>query len=315
MIESSTSVQWLRRYRLFFVAGLLLLIIQLMLGYLLPIFGTTDDIYNQNAASIYSNLIEARNAYQNQAAFDELFQDEPLSFDDDDIDHANAIIIFKDLTTGGGLALPKIVVASSAKGSINNHHQIISDHPNDNIVNVRENANRKPNENTKLASAASAASASASSSSSLSPSSAASAAAVAAPETNLKLSNLKFKPVCDIVAKEAISAIYRAHTRYCKEIIANTTCAIQSGTFYPMQLPNYCPHEPYQPNRALGCFKDDKKFRTLSGYYINFKTTNTPAKCIQLCLQSGFVYAGVQYSWVMKKTDKPETSCSLLICF
>lgn len=75
MIESSTSVQWLRRYRLFFVAGLLLLIIQLMLGYLLPIFGTTDDIYNQNAASIYSNLIDARNAYQNQAAFDELFQD------------------------------------------------------------------------------------------------------------------------------------------------------------------------------------------------------------------------------------------------
>lgn len=294
MIESSTSVQWLRRYRLFFVAGLLLLIIQLMLGYLLPIFGTTDDIYNQNAASIYSNLIEARNAYQNQAAFDELFQDEPLSFDDEDIDHANAIVNFKDLTTGGGLALPKIVVASSAKGSIHNHHQIISNNPNDIIINVRENVNRKPNEKSKI-SAASSSSASASSSS-LSPSSAASAAVIVASDTNLKLSNLKFKPVCDIVAKEAISAIYRAHTRYCKELIANTTCAIQSGTFYPVELPNYCPHEPYQPNRALGCFKDDKKFRTLSGYYINFKTANTPAKCIQLCLQSGFVYAGVQYS-------------------
>lgn len=300
MIESSTSVQWLRRYRLFFVAGLLLLVIQLMLGYLLPIFGTTDDIYNQNSASIYSNLIEARNAYQNQAAFDELFQDEPLSFDDEDIDHAaaaaaaaNSIVNFKDLTTGGGLALPKIVVASSAKGSINNHHQIISNNPNDIIINVRENLNRKPNENSKIS--ASSASASASSSSSLSPSSAASANVVA-PDTNLKLSNLKFKPVCDIVAKEAISAIYRAHTRYCKELIANTTCAIQSGTFYPAELPNYCPHEPYHANKALGCYKDDKKFRTLSGYYINFKATNTPAKCIQLCLQSGFVYAGVQYS-------------------
>lgn len=293
MIESTTSVQWLRRYRLFFVAGLLLLIIQLMLGYLLPIFGTTDDIYNQNAASIYSNLIEARNAYQNQAAFDELFQDEPLSLDDEDIDHANAIVNFKDLTTGGGLALPKIVVASSAKGSINNHHQIISNNPNDIIINVRDSVNRKPNKNTKI-------SASSSSSSALSPSSTSSASAIAAPDTNLKLSNLKFKPACDIVAKEAISAIYRAHTRYCKELIANTTCAIQSGTFYPTELPNYCPHEPYQPSRALGCFKDDKKFRTLSGYYINFKTANTPAKCIQLCLQSGFVYAGVQYSWVMK---------------
>lgn len=288
MIESSASVQWLRRYKLFFVAGLLLFIIQLMLGYLLPIFGTTDDIYNQNAASIYSNLIEARNAYQNQAAFDDLFQDEPISFDDEDIDHANAIVNFKDLTTGGGLALPKIVVASSAKGSIANHHQLISNNPNDIIINVREN--RKSNDNAKLQTSSSFASSSA-------PVAAASAAAaVATPDTNLKLDHLKFKPVCDIVAKEAISAIYRAHTRYCKELIANTTCAIQSGTFYPTQLPNYCPHEPYQPNKALGCYKDDKKFRTLSGYYINFKATNTPVKCIQLCLQSGFVYAGVQYS-------------------
>lgn len=266
MIESSTSVLWLRRYKLFFFAGLLLLTIQLILGYLLPIFGSTDDIYNPHAASIYSNIIDARNAYKNQAAFDELFQDEHLAFDDEDISNSNSIVNFKELTTG--LALPKIVVASSsAKGGIANH-QIINNLPRDGTLSAKE-LNANSIDSQKLSAAA---------------------------NTNLNVGNLKFKPICDITAKEAISAIYRAQTRYCKELIANTTCAIQSDTFYPAALPNYCPHEPYNKNKPLGCFKDDKKFRTLSGYYINFKTTNTPTKCIQLCLQSGFVYAGVQYS-------------------
>lgn len=262
MIESAASVQWLRRYKLFFIAGLLLLAIQLFLGYLLPIFGASDDIYNQNSASLYSNIIEARNAYKNQAAFDELFHDDNLSFDDEDISNGNSIVNFKELTTG--LALPKIVVASSAKGGISNN-QINGNNHNDlrlNSADVSLNA-------AKLASNS---------------------------NTNLKLVDSKFKPACDIIAKEAISAIYRAQTRLCKELIANTTCDIQSGIFYPQSLPNYCPHEPYTKNRPLGCYKDDKKFRTLSGYYINFKTVNTPTRCIQLCLQSGFVYAGVQYS-------------------
>lgn len=265
MIESSTSVLWLRRYKLFFFAGLLLLTIQLILGYLLPIFGSPDDIYNPNAASIYSNIIEARDAYKNQAAFDELFQDDHLAFDDEDISNSNSIVNFKELTTG--LALPKIVVASSAKGDIRNHHHINNHHhTNDIVVNAKEfHSNAAPRQQSSA-------------------------------NTNLKLENVQFKAACDIVAKEAISAIYRAQTHYCKELIANTTCAIQRGTFYPAALPNYCPHEPYNKNKPLGCFKDDKKFRTLSGYYINFKTTNTPTKCIQLCLQSGFVYAGVQYS-------------------
>lgn len=273
MIESASSVQWLRRYKLFFFAGLLLLAIQLFLGYLLPIFGTSDDIYNPNSASIYSNLIEVRNAYKNQAAFDELFHDESLAFDDEDISNGNSIVNFKELTTG--LVLPKIVVASSAKGGINNHHQFI----NNNNNNKHKN-NNNPNDirlNGKDSTAT------ITNSQKLSTT------------TNLN-SHFKFKPICEIFAKEAISAIYRAQTHHCKEIISNTTCAIQSGTFYPSTLPNYCPHEPYHENQPLGCFKDDKKFRTLSGYYINFKTTNTPTKCIQLCLQSGFVYAGVQYS-------------------
>lgn len=262
MIESPGSMPWLRRYKLFLFAGLLLFSIQLFLGYLLPIFGSTDDIYNPNSASLYSNVIEVRNAYKNQAAFDELFHDENLSFDDEDISNGNSIVNFKEITTG--LVLPKIVVASSAKGGIHNH-QIISNIPNEKTLNARDSLSKSTNSQKQ--------------------------------DTNTNLSShFKFKPICEINAKEAISAIYRANSQHCKEIIANTTCAIQSGTFYPNSLPNYCPHEPYNKNKPLGCYKDDKKFRTLSGYYINFKTTNTPRKCIQLCLQSGFVYAGVQYS-------------------
>lgn len=115
-------------------------------------------------------------------------------------------------------------------------------------------------------------------------------------QQTLQLNELTFKPICDIVTKEAISAIHRAKTQLCKETIVNTTCAIEQNRFYASRLPNFCPSGGRVTNRALGCYKDEKKFRLLSGYYSNLKTQNTPERCIQLCLQSGFVYAGVQYS-------------------
>lgn len=255
MIESTVSIQWLRRYKIFFFVGLLLLAIQLLLGYSLPIFGTSDDIYN----SIQNNLQSERNAQKNRAAFNQLFQEESLNDDEEDgISNSNPISL-KDVAAVPPPIGSKIVVASSAKGGMLNHQQMISS----NQVAINDGGGGKQ-QNINLA--------------------------------NLKLGDLKFKPICDIVAKEAISAVLRAQTQLCKETIINITCAIQNGQFYPKHLPNYCPHEPFIENRPLGCYKDDKKFRTLSGYYINFKATNTPQKCIQLCLQSGFVYAGVQYS-------------------
>lgn len=257
MTESSMSSQWLRRYKLFFLIGLLLLGIQLLLGYLLPIFGTSDDIFNSNSASLYNGLVDDQNVRKNKAAFSELFQEENLSFDDEDIINSNPIVSFNNIA---GVGVPKIVVASSAKGGMTNGNTNI----NHNSLNANSIANGSSKHQMLI--------------------------------SNLKLGDLKFKPTCDILAKEAISAVYRAQTQHCKETIVNITCAIQNGKFYPTKLPNQCPHEPYSENRALGCYKDDKKFRTLSGYYINFKTKNTPQKCIQLCLQSGFVYAGVQYS-------------------
>lgn len=111
------------------------------------------------------------------------------------------------------------------------------------------------------------------------------------------LSELRFKPKCDILSdKEVVSAVQRARTQECKKQIIDVACDIKSDTFYPKVLPNTCPSGNYIANRLLGCFKDDKKHRLLPSFYTNFKETNSPKKCIQMCLQSGYLYAGVQYS-------------------
>jgi protein xylosyltransferase len=59
--------------------------------------------------------------------------------------------------------------------------------------------------------------------------------------TSLRLEELDFVPACDIVAKEAISAIHRAKTQLCKQKLANITCLIQQRQLYPHHLPNSCP--------------------------------------------------------------------------
>lgn len=111
------------------------------------------------------------------------------------------------------------------------------------------------------------------------------------------LSTLQFTPKCDFTSdKEVLSAVQRSHSQPCKEFIVNVACAIKSDTFYPKRLPNTCPSGNYIANRALGCFKDDRKNRVLPGMFTNFKETNSPKKCIQMCLQSGFLLAGVEYS-------------------
>lgn len=115
-------------------------------------------------------------------------------------------------------------------------------------------------------------------------------------QTILRLEELDFTPPCEITTKEAISAIHRARTQKCKQQIANTTCLIKQGLFYPSSLPNYCPNNDLESGKSLGCFKDEKTYRILNGYYGNYKNTNSPDSCIRLCLQSGFPYAGVQYS-------------------
>lgn len=112
------------------------------------------------------------------------------------------------------------------------------------------------------------------------------------------LSELKFKPKCDILKdKEVISALQRSKTQECKEFIVDVACEIKAEKLYPKTLPNTCPGGGnYIANRSIGCFKDEKKNRLLSNYYANYKETNSPKKCIQTCLQSGYLFAGLQYS-------------------
>nr|CAD7397003.1 unnamed protein product [Timema cristinae] len=114
--------------------------------------------------------------------------------------------------------------------------------------------------------------------------------------TSLRLEELDFVPACDIVTKEAISAIHRAKTQRCKRELVNITCLIQRGRLYPKQLTSSCPSQGLTAGKSLGCYEDKKTFRMLTGYFANLKLTNSPKHCMNMCLQSGFQYAGVQYS-------------------
>lgn len=107
--------------------------------------------------------------------------------------------------------------------------------------------------------------------------------------------DLGIHPQC-IINKEVVSAVQRARTHFCKKHIIDIACAIQNGTFYPKWLPSNCPNGKRLANRYLGCFRDQQDERILNGYFVVQKWTNTPRKCIQVCLQSGYVYAGIQYS-------------------
>lgn len=116
------------------------------------------------------------------------------------------------------------------------------------------------------------------------------------PVTHLRVEELDFKPPCDITSREAISAIHRAKTQNCKQQIVNKTCLIQSGNFYAESLPNYCLNGASKYGKHLGCYADEKKMRLLSGFYGNYANTNSPAACLDICIQAGFMYAGVQYA-------------------
>lgn len=116
--------------------------------------------------------------------------------------------------------------------------------------------------------------------------------------------SLNFTPMCEVTIREAVSAITRAQNQACKQRIVNVTCLSQQGLVYPERIQSSCPHSPGFTGTPtnLGCYKDDKTLRVLSGYYHIFKGNNTPERCAYMCLQSGFPYAGTEYSLVSLKT-------------
>ncbi|KAK0163016.1 hypothetical protein PV327_006732 [Microctonus hyperodae] len=109
---------------------------------------------------------------------------------------------------------------------------------------------------------------------------------------------LNFTPICDVIGREAVSAVTRARSQFCKELIVNVSCLSQQGKLYPERLYSSCPHSTgfIGKPKNLGCFKDDKTQRILSGYYAIFKTNNSPEHCAFMCLQSGYRFAGTEYS-------------------
>ncbi|UYV63355.1 XYLT2, partial [Cordylochernes scorpioides] len=118
-----------------------------------------------------------------------------------------------------------------------------------------------------------------------------------------QLTKLGFTPPCPISGKDALSALQRATSLRCKQEIANLTCLIQQGQFYPTHLPRYCPldgmfptycsHKIYneKPGRWIGCF-DKWKEKSRPGY-LDRTNHSSPSNCMKLCLREGFRYAGL----------------------
>ncbi|KAM6957000.1 xylosyltransferase 2 [Aplochiton taeniatus] len=50
-----------------------------------------------------------------------------------------------------------------------------------------------------------------------------------------------FVPKCDIVGKDALSALHRASSRQCRQEIGNIVCEHQAGQLMPQALPQFCP--------------------------------------------------------------------------
>ncbi|GIY60428.1 xylosyltransferase oxt [Caerostris extrusa] len=69
---------------------------------------------------------------------------------------------------------------------------------------------------------------------------------------------------------------------------------MQQDMLYPKRLPRYCPLKGNVLNPKIGCFRDSARKRLLSNYSKKL-ADNSPSRCIDMCLQSGYQYAGVQY--------------------
>nr|SVE79959.1 EOG090X01AN [Daphnia magna]SVE81156.1 EOG090X01AN [Daphnia magna] len=96
---------------------------------------------------------------------------------------------------------------------------------------------------------------------------------------------------CGILSKTALSAIKRATTKKCKEELSDIACRLKNNQLVPERLPNNCPRKDSVPGSSLGCFHDNNQSRLLSSYGVKLPGL-TNQKCIDLCGQSAFLYAG-----------------------
>ncbi|KAJ8246434.1 hypothetical protein GJAV_G00267700 [Gymnothorax javanicus] len=57
--------------------------------------------------------------------------------------------------------------------------------------------------------------------------------------------NTDFIPKCEILGKDALSALHRATSRQCRQEIANIVCQHQDGQLMPESLPQFCPQHAF----------------------------------------------------------------------
>lgn len=101
------------------------------------------------------------------------------------------------------------------------------------------------------------------------------------------------KFLCDVTTKTAMSAVRRATTQKCKQELSEIACGIKSKKIFPEKLPNYCTRKNSTPGSFLGCFHDDGESRLLSSYGVKLNAI-TIQKCINICVQSSYPYAGIR---------------------
>lgn len=100
------------------------------------------------------------------------------------------------------------------------------------------------------------------------------------------------EPSCGALGKTALSAIKRAKTTKCKEELTDVACKSKRNQLVPERLPNYCLRKDSVPGSSLGCFHDSKEARILSAYGVKLNSLSVQ-KCIDICAQSAYGYAGV----------------------
>ncbi|TRY63197.1 hypothetical protein TCAL_03549 [Tigriopus californicus] len=97
--------------------------------------------------------------------------------------------------------------------------------------------------------------------------------------------------------KDAKSALLRAKSKSCRSQIANVTCLAARSQLFPTYLRNQCAQstDSRVVGTHLGCYKDSFSSRILNGGMTTYKTMLGKQKCLMLCTESGYLYAGLQY--------------------
>ncbi len=103
---------------------------------------------------------------------------------------------------------------------------------------------------------------------------------------------------CLQVHSDAESALQRASSRQCKADIAKAACRNEAKTLHPGKMKNLCPTRMDEDSRGryLGCFSDSFSDRIFQGVMYKLKEDNTAEKCLALCTEAAYSYAGLQYA-------------------